>query len=172
MACRRYAMFTSFLTLDLGVVVKRLVALVVVGLIGFYVAWPAWSGYRIATALSSQDETALAGKVDFPAVRESLRPVALSEVGKRIDKEAGAFGPLAQAMGGDLKNQMTAKLVDQVLSVLVTPQSVIRLAQEGGEIGASIEKAVTDAAGKMGGAGGISGGGATGSGALSGVFGQ
>ena len=128
---------------------KRWIALFVVAVLGFYVAWPVWSGYRIATALTNKDEAALASKVDFAAVQESLRPVAMAEIAKEIDKKTSALGPLGQALGANLKSQMGGKIVDQVLASVVTPQSVIRIAHEGGDISASVQKAIGEAAGQM-----------------------
>ena len=151
---------------------RRILSLLILAAIGFYVAWPAWSGYRIAQALSGKDAAALDGKIDFPSVRESLRPVVTAEMSKRIDQELRGLGPLAQTMGGDVKAQMQGKLVDQILAAVVTPDNVIRIAHEGGNISATVEKILGEAAGQIGamtgggsGMGGILGqviGGATG----------
>ena len=152
---------------------KRLITVVVIAAIGFYVAWPAWSAYRIATAVTNQDEDALARKVDFPSVQDSLRPVAMAEIAKRIDKEAGALGPLGQALATNLKAQMGGKIVEQVLASIVTPRSVIRIAHEGGDIAASVEKAIGEAAGQLKGVGSASGSDAPSSaGGLRGILGQ
>ncbi len=143
----------------------RLLGLVIVAALGFYVAWPAWSGYRIAQALSASDASALEGKIDFPAVRASLRPVVAAEMSKRIDKEMQSLGPLAQSIGGDLKTKMQGQLVDQVLATVVTPANVIKIAHDGGDIAKSVEKVMAEAAGQMG---AVAGGGATAGGAASG----
>jgi Protein of unknown function (DUF2939) len=138
---------------------KRLIGLIILAALGFYVAWPAWSGYKIAQALSASDSGALEGKIDFPAVRESLRPVVTAEMSKRIDKEMQNLGPLAQSIGGDLKKKMQGQLVDQVLATVVTPANVIKIAHDGGNIAGSVEKVLAEAAGQLG---AVAGGGATG----------
>lgn len=133
---------------------RRLLGLLILAALGFYVAWPAWSGYRIAEALSAKDAGGLEGKIDFPSVRESLRPVVTAEMGKRIDQEMRALGPLGQTLGqtldGDMKTQMQGKLVDQMLMAIVTPDNVIRIAHEGGNIAATVEKILGEAAGQIG----------------------
>jgi Protein of unknown function (DUF2939) len=155
---------------------KRLITLLFLAVIGFYVVWPAWSGYRIAAALSAQDAAALEGKIDFPAVRESLRPVVTTEIGKRVDKEMASLGPVGQTLGGDVKKQMQAKLVDQALTMLITPANVIRIAHEGGDIAGAVEKILGEAAGQMGAVVGSSGAGSGAvpaiPGGLGGVLGQ
>lgn len=155
---------------------KRLILLLIVAGLGFYVAWPAWSAYRIATAVTNQDEPALAAKIDFPSLQESLRPVATTEIGKRIDKETATLGPLGQALAANLKAQMGAKIIDQVLATVVTPRSIIRIANEGGDIATSVEKALSEAAGQVKGASGATGAPSTDApgrtGGLAGIFGQ
>ena len=157
---------------------KRLLALLVIAALGFYVAWPAWSGYRLATALSNKDAAGLEATVDFASVRESLRPAVTGGIDQRLDKEMQALGPLGQTMGGDVKRQMLPRLVEQVLGAIVTPDNVIRIAHEGGDMAASVEKILSDAAGQLGAvAGGPAGTAAdsglpTASGGLGGVLGQ
>ena len=152
---------------------KKIIALLVLALIGFYVAWPAWSAYKIATALGASDAGTLESKVDFPAVRESLRPAVTREVEKRMDKETQSLGAAGGVLGGDLKKQLLPKLVEQVLAAVVTPERVIRLAHDGGDIAKSVEKIFGEAAGQIGAlAGGISGsGGAPAGGNSGGVLG-
>ncbi len=156
---------------------RRLIGLLILAALGFYVAWPAWSGYRIAQALSAKDAAALDGKIDFPSVRESLRPVVSAEMGKRIDQELRGLGPLAQTMGSDVKAQMQGKLVDQILAAVVTPSNVIRIAHEGGNVSAAVEKILGEAAGQIGamtgsgGAGNPAGAG-SGGGGMGGILGQ
>lgn len=59
---------------------RKLIAVAILALAGFYVAWPAWSGYQIRNAFLTDDVALLAHKVDFPLVRQSLRPVVAAEV--------------------------------------------------------------------------------------------
>ena len=134
----------------LGVIVKRILALLVLVLVGFYIVWPAYSAYRIANALTTQDEGTLASKVDFPAVRDSLRPIATVELGKQFDQQTSSLGALGQVLGGDVKSQMLGPIVEQALQLLVTPTAVIRIANEGGELSASIAKAIGEAGARIG----------------------
>jgi hypothetical protein len=102
-----------------------------------------------------------------------LRPVVTAEMGKRIDKEMQNLGPLAQSIGGDLKTKMQGQLVDQVLATVVTPANVIRIAHDGGNIAASVEKVLGEAAGQIGAVagGGALAGKASGGGGLGGILG-
>lgn len=59
---------------------KRILALAVIAIAGFYVAWPAWSGYVIRDAIQSKDTARLAAKVDFDRVQASLRPTVTRKV--------------------------------------------------------------------------------------------
>jgi hypothetical protein len=132
---------------------KKIIALVVLGLLGFYVAWPAWSGYRMAQALGDGDEALLAAKIDFPSVRESLRPVVTAEVEKNVQKQAGQG--LGALLTGDFKAQLVPKLVDVVLEKVVTPSNVIRIAKEGGDIAGSVERILMEEMNKAGGIPGL-----------------
>jgi Protein of unknown function (DUF2939) len=156
---------------------KKLLALVVLALIGFYVAWPAWSGYRIWNALESQDAGVLEGKIDFASVRESLRPTVTSEVEKQFDAQSKQLGgglPL-----GDLKNQILPKLVDGTLATIVTPANILRIYREGGNVSGTVTKIMSEQMGKAGGLPGLgsqpglggSGGGSGGLGGLGNVLG-
>lgn len=144
---------------------RKLLTLVIFALLGFYVAWPAWSGYRIAAALQAKDEATLASKIDFPSVRESLRPAVTKEVEARLTQQLAAAGGAGQMLGGDLKKQLMPKVVDQVLTTLVTPQNVIRVAGDAAGVTAAVQKIVMEQVGKMSsGLGGLMSGGGTGSG--------
>jgi hypothetical protein len=120
---------------------KKLIGLLVLALLGFYIAWPAWSGYQIYSALNNKDSGLLERKVDFPRVRESMRPAVMGEVEKQIDqqlKQAG--GGLGAVLGGDLKKQLMPKMMDAVLQTIVTPANVLRIAGEGGDVAGSVRK--------------------------------
>lgn len=58
-------------------------------LLVFYVAWPAWSIYQIYDALEKNDATTLERKIDFPSVRESLKPAIRALVDRRLDRTTG-----------------------------------------------------------------------------------
>ena len=67
---------------------RRLLLLIIVALIGFYIAWPAYSGWQIKSALANGDADALAGKVSFDRVRDSLKPAAEKRVAEELAKVA------------------------------------------------------------------------------------
>jgi hypothetical protein len=128
---------------------KKLLALLVLALFGFYVAWPAWSGYRLATALQTGDADLLAAKIDFDSVRTGLRPMVEAEVGKRLDEQLRSAGPLAGALGGDLRKQMVTRVAETAVAQLVTPANLIRIAREGGNVAGTVEKIVMEQIGKV-----------------------
>ena len=127
---------------------KRIILLVVLALIGFYVAWPAWTGYRISKALETQDADLLEAKIDFPAVRVSLKPAVTEAVGRTIEATKRDAGPLGALIAGQLKGDITQRLVDGALNSVVTPPNVIRIAQEGGNFKQSIERAMGEQVGR------------------------
>ncbi len=133
---------------------RKLLALLILAVLGFYVVWPAWSGYRIAAALQAKDEALLQSKIDFPSVRESMRPVVTAEVDKRLSAQGGGAGLLS----GDLKTQLLPRLIDGVLQSLVTPANVIRIANDSAGAAKAIEKIITEQFAKTtGGIGAIAG---------------
>jgi hypothetical protein len=110
---------------------KRLIALCLLSvllLLGFYVAWPGWTGYRIASALKSGDSATLDRKIVFADVRLSLRPATerkIAEVYDAYQAQAGSAGPII----GQIKRDVVPKIVDLALETLVTPENLIRLAR-------------------------------------------
>lgn len=127
---------------------KKFIALILLALVGFYVAWPAWSGYRIYSALQSQDASLLASKIDFDAVRASLKPSVAGEIEREADK---AGGGLPEPLKARLKQEVLPKVVDQTMATLVTPENLLRIYREGGDATGTIRKIVQE---KMAGAGG------------------
>ena len=132
---------------------KKLILLVLLLALGFYVGWPAWSGYQIWDGLKRSDAPLLERKIDFPAVRETLRPAVAAEVDRS----------LASAGGSALQKQLAPELVELALQTVVTPQNIVAVFAGGPDALSS----VTDIVGKkVGGLGGLlpSGGGAAGGG--------
>jgi Protein of unknown function (DUF2939) len=131
---------------------------------GFYVAWPAYTGYRIKTALETSDPGLLAAKIDFDQVRTSLRPAVTAEVTKAAAAGVQAGG----AANAELLQQMTAKLlptvVDKVLAETVTPETLLRVYKDGGDLKATLTKIMSEKTG--GGLGSPSGAAAPGAGGL------
>lgn len=137
---------------------KRLVLLLVVALLGFYVAWPAWSGYQIRQSLEAKDAGKLAGKIDFPSVRKSLEPAVEKEVGTALDGYIASLGPLGQLIPVQVRQQYLRTIVDTAINTLITPQNIIRIYGEKDNVRAAAEKILMEELGKPGGI--LSGGGA------------
>ncbi|MEQ1694901.1 MAG: DUF2939 domain-containing protein [Hyphomicrobiaceae bacterium] len=139
----------------------KVLAIVIVALLGFYVAWPAYSLMSVQNALNTENVPLLAAKVDFPQVRQSLTPAVTAEVEKAAAAAVTQGGADNAALLGQLKTQMVPKIVELALTTIVTPESLMRIYREGGDVRKTISDIVSE---KMGsGAGGL--------GALAGVIG-
>jgi Protein of unknown function (DUF2939) len=138
---------------------KRLIALALLLLACFYVAWPAWSGYQIYQSIQARNSGLMDSKIDFPSVRKSLRPVITAKIGEGLEKfqaQAGAAGALIS----QLKGEMVPKLVDSTLATMVNSETVMRVATEGGSFKETLEKIMREQMGRSGlPAGGGAGGG-------------
>jgi hypothetical protein len=143
---------------------KKLLALIVLAAIGFYAAWPIYSGWRLMNAMNNGDAAGLANLVDFDSVRRSMRPAVEAQVGQRVDQQMAQMNPLVGKMAGDFKGQITSQVADTVLSQVVTPENVIRIAREGGNVAGTVEKIVMEQMSKAGGLPGLPGGGSGGGG--------
>lgn len=123
---------------------KFLLLIVVLGL-GFYVAWPAWSGYQIKTALDAGDADTLREKIDFVSVRESLRPAATHHAGQMLNDALRQNGsPVATVLDDDARATLLPKVVDSTLNQVVTPQNLIRIARHGGTVKDAVAKIVKE----------------------------
>ncbi len=120
-------------------------------LLGFYVAWPAYSLMSVKNALNSDNVPLLAAKVDFPSVRQSLTPAVTTEVERAVAAAVAQGGAENAALLGQLKTQMVPKLVELALATIVTPESLMRIYREGGDMRKTISVIVSE---KMGGGGG------------------
>ena len=138
---------------------KKLIGLVLLALLGFYVGWPAWSGYQISQALQGEDAGLLERKIDFPSVRTSLRPVVAAEIERTVERakrDGGAFGAL---IAGQIKGDTATRLVDGSLNAVVTPVNIIRMARQGGDLKQAFERVMVEQLGRPGGVpGGLPGG--------------
>ena len=111
----------------------RLLLFLLLGLlVVFYVGWPAWSCYRIYEALEKNDATTLERKVDFPSVRDSLKPAIRAQVDKTLDRTMGDAA--GQLRDGRLRQQIGPQLMESVLNKIVTPQSIASLYAWRGDI--------------------------------------
>jgi hypothetical protein len=127
---------------------KRLLLLVVVLLLGFYVAWPGWSAYQIDGAIKAKDAETLERKIDFPSVRVSLRPAFTQKVSEIYDLQLKQAGGTGAVIGGQLKGDIIPGMVDVLLVALVTPQNLIRVAHEGGQLKESLDRLLGEELGR------------------------
>ncbi|HXF52964.1 MAG TPA: DUF2939 domain-containing protein [Hyphomicrobiaceae bacterium] len=119
---------------------KRLLVFAVLLLFGFYVVWPGWSAYSIDSAIKTKDAETLAHKIDFASVRDSLRPAVTQKVADFYDQQIKQTGPTGALVGGQLKQAVLPGVVDALLAGLVTPENLIRVAHEGGQLKESVER--------------------------------
>lgn len=148
---------------------KRLIALLVLLLLGFYVVWPAWTGYQIATALKSKDSVTLESKIVFADVRQTLKPAAVQKIGEVYDTSASQIAGGAGILN-QIKKDVVPKIAETAINQLVTAGNLIRVVSEGGTLKESAERILREQIGKaglpglsgipgLGGAGGSAGGG-------------
>ncbi|MFT5510170.1 MAG: hypothetical protein ACI89J_003262, partial [Hyphomicrobiaceae bacterium] len=130
---------------------KRLILLVVLLAIGFYVAWPAYTGYSIYQGLEGNDPKALTAKIDFPSVRKSMRGPVLSQVNTRIESVMKDLGPATKLIGDQIPRDNIEKIIDGALASVVEPNRIAEIYSNGGDLNAAIKDAVLDEINKMGG---------------------
>jgi hypothetical protein len=121
---------------------KKYLALLVILLLAFFVAWPAWSVYQIQSAIQAKDVDALARKIDFPSVRASLRTAAAQRIAELYVPPASA--PSSPALLERMKQDTVARVVDATLETLVAPDTLIGLVSEGGQLKDGVERALRD----------------------------
>ena len=128
----------------------RILGIIVVALLGFYVAWPGYSAYRIKTALDTGDAALLAAKVDFDGVRTSLRPAVTTEVEKAMTAAVQAGGAGNEPLLQQLKGQVMPKVVEGALAAVVTPESILRILREGNDYKVTLIKIIGEKMGSGG----------------------
>lgn len=127
---------------------KKAVAGVILALVLFYVAWPAWSGYRISQAFKTDDKDLLASKVDFEGVRTSLKPTVTAEIEARLEKAKREAGPLGGLIAGQFKDDLLARMVEGTLTSVVTPETVLRIVRQGGNVREAVERVALEQFGR------------------------
>lgn len=138
---------------------KRLILLIVVIVFGFYVAWPAFSGYQINKALKGNDADALSRKIDFPSVRQSMRGPILAKIDERMVSVMKQLGPAAAVLGGGVKKQQIASIIDASLADVINPQRVMAIYAKGGDFTGAMRDSILKQIDKMGGFASLLGGG-------------
>ena len=123
---------------------KRLITLLVLAGLAFYGAWPAYSGYTIKQALAAKDTDTLSAKIDFPSVRESMRPAVSAKVEASLAKSLKKAGPAGGELLKEMSKDITPKIADAVLAVLVKPETLIRIYTDGGRVKDSINRIISE----------------------------
>ena len=153
---------------------KRVAGLVVLALLAFYGAWPAWNGYRIRAAIENQDAALLESKIAFDEVRASLKPVVKAEVDRNVERALKDAGPLGGLIGNQLKGDLANRMVESAINSIVTPVNVIKIAHDGKNLREAIERVLAEQMGGIFGGGKTAGTGegkpAGGSGGLGGIL--
>ena len=85
-------------------------------------ASPYYALHQIKTALAERNAEALAGHVDFPALRASVKAQLEASMARSIEATAGSGNPLA-ALGQSIASAMLGKMVD----TMVSPAGVVAL---------------------------------------------
>lgn len=129
----------------------RFILLVLLLAVGFYGAWPAYTGYSIYQGLESNDPKTLAAKIDFPSVRKSMRGPVLSQVNTRIESVMKDLGPATKLVGDQIPKNNIEKIIDGALASVVEPNSIAEIYSNGGDLNAAIKDAVLEEINKMGG---------------------
>ena len=132
---------------------KRLLLLVVFAAMLFYVAWPAYSAYVIKTALDNNDADTLNARIDFPAVRASLRPAITAKVEATLDAASAKAGPSGAKIYAALKTKFMPKIIEAALDRALTPEALVRINAERGSIKDILDRLVAEQVTKTGGSG-------------------
>ncbi len=119
---------------------KSLGGLALLFVLGFYVLWPAYSGYEIRSALEARDPARLSAKVDFPSLRASLRPAVAVKVEKLLAEGLKKAGPAAGTLTDEIKARLMPRIIDGILAVVVTPEALVRIYGEGADIKEAIDR--------------------------------
>jgi hypothetical protein len=129
---------------------KSLGTLLFIVALAFYVAWPVYSGYEIKTALDAKNAERLSAKIDFPSIRASLRPAVATKVEKTLTEALKKAGPGTGPLTDELRAKLMPGIIDAVLAVLVTPDTLIRIHSDGANLKDVIDGIVTERAAMSG----------------------
>jgi len=122
---------------------KLWAAIIILLLLAFYVLWPSWSVYQIYSAVKTKDAETLARKIDFPAVRVSLRNAAVQKIAELYDRPQSQL-PSNPVLVARIKQEAASRIVDASLERLVTADNLIRITSEGGQLRESVERILRD----------------------------
>lgn len=122
---------------------KLWAAIIILLLLAFYVLWPSWSVYQIYSAVRTKDPETLARKIDFPAVRVSLRNAAVQKIAELYDRPQSQL-PSNPVLVARIKQEAASRIADASLERLVTADNLIRITSEGGQLRESVERILRD----------------------------
>jgi Protein of unknown function (DUF2939) len=94
------------------------VGLIVVGLLAAYIAWPVYAALKIRDAMIARDSAALAARVDWDAVRSSLKASMSAEAMARLAADPDAPAPTTWQR----VKRTVAPRVGGIIDRYVTPQ--------------------------------------------------
>jgi Protein of unknown function (DUF2939) len=129
----------------------RLIFLVLIALIGFYGAWPAFTGYQIYQGLENNQPDVLASKIDFPSVRRSMRGPVMHQVNTRIETVMKDLGPATKLIGDQIPKENIEKIIDGALESVVSPAKTAEIYANGGSLNEAMKDAILNEINKMGG---------------------
>src|ERR1022692_4503657 len=104
--------------------ISLVIALVAI-LVGFYVGSPYWTLHQMRSAAQAGQGDRLAGYVDFPAVRESIKTQFVATMADQM-KDAGKDNASA-AFG----NMLAASMMNGILDMMITPDGLVRIMKQG-----------------------------------------
>ena len=129
----------------------RLIFLVLLLAVGFYVVWPSYSGYRIYAGLNDKDPSALENQIDFPGVRASLREPVVQEVNERVTGLMKDLGAATGLVASQIPKERVTQIIDGALNTVVTPEQIIDIHAKGGNYAGAMRRAVMSEIDKLGG---------------------
>jgi hypothetical protein len=96
-----------------------LVALIVIGLLAAYVVWPVYTALKIRDAMIAGDSAALAARIDWDAVRSSLKASMSAQAMARLDADPDAPAPTTWKR---IKRTVAPRLAGGAIDRYLTPE--------------------------------------------------
>ena len=94
------------------------VSLIVIGLLAAYVVWPIYTALKIRDAMIAGDSAVLAARIDWDAVRSSLKASMSVEAMAKLDADPDAPVPTWQR----IKRTVAPRVAEGVVDRYVTPE--------------------------------------------------
>lgn len=129
----------------------RLMFLVILLAGGFYVGWPAFSGYQIHQGLQTEDVAVLEERIDFENVRQSMRGPILAQVQQQVSSGGGAALQALGLQADAIDMSKVESVVDGALNTTVTAPKLVEVYKSGQDFGAVLQTAVIEQVSRAGG---------------------